>query len=144
MKYLFLVIQLLILHTVYAQNPLEKDPWSKKQLMEPSHLINLLNNNKIKPIILNIGVENNIKGAIKVGAAKHKVNLTKLENEIKKYPKNALIVLYCGCCPFDKCPNIRPAFSILSKNKYKQFYLLHLPHNIRTDYIEKGFPMASN
>lgn len=144
MKYLLLIIQLLIGQSVFAQNPLEKDPWSQKQLMEPAYLMRLLKSGSVKPVILNIGTENEIRGAQHIGGAKDAVNLNKLQQVIDQFPKNTLIVLYCGCCPFGKCPNIRPAFSLLQKNKFRRFYILHLPHNIRTDWIEKGYPLAVN
>ncbi len=144
MKYLFLLLQLAVLQTVYGQSSLEKDPWSKNQLMEPAQLSHLLKASTPKPLILNIGSEKEIKGALHIGSANDKFNMAKLEREISRYPQNKLIVLYCGCCPFNKCPNIHPAFSLLKKKKFNRFHLLNLPHNIRTDWIENGYLMADN
>jgi hypothetical protein len=56
-------------------------------------------------------------------------------------PKDANIVIYCGCCPFVKCPNIRPAFTLLNKMGFKKHKLLNLSHNVKTDWIDKGYPV---
>lgn len=127
-----------------AANPSWKanEPWKDNQLMQPSHLAALLNNPKArKPLIFNIGVVENIKGARNIGAASVQKNLTAFRNELRSIPKNAAIVVYCGCCPFNKCPNIRPAVTVLNKLGYNNTKLLNLATNIKVDWINKGYPM---
>ena len=122
---------------------LEKDPWTKNQLIEPSELMAVLNNPKAaKPLIYNIGVVDNIPGAIAMGGASEKENLEKFRRTIVRLPKNTPVVIYCGCCPFAKCPNIRPAFNAMQAAGLTNGRLLHLPVNIRTDWIGKGYPLA--
>jgi len=50
-------------------------------------------------------------------------------------------VIYCGCCPFDHCPNIRPAYTALNAMGFKKLRVLVLPTNFATDWVDKGFPM---
>jgi alkanesulfonate monooxygenase len=40
----------------------------------------------------------------------------------------------------DRCPNIRPAFSLLNEMKFTHAHLLNLEHNIKTDWVAKGYP----
>ncbi len=122
---------------------LEKDPWTKSQLIEPEELAGILRNPKAdKPLIYNIGVVDDILGAIPMGGASEKANLEKFRKAIATLPKDSEVVIYCGCCPFSRCPNIRPAFRAMQAAGIRDGRLLHLPVNIRTDWISKGYPLA--
>ena len=55
-------------------------------------------------------------------------------------PKNADIVLYCGCCPMDRCPNIRPAYSALRELGFQHVRVLNIPTNMHVDWFGKGYP----
>lgn len=121
---------------------LAKDTWTKSQLMAPASLAALINNPKAsKPVIFNIGVVENIKGARKMGGASEKENLEKFKRALTSIPKTTPVVVYCGCCPFDRCPNIRPAFAALKAAGFKNGKLLNLATNIKTDWISKGYPL---
>lgn len=119
-----------------------KEPWTEKQLLNPSDLAKVLNDaNSKKPILLNIGFGGGIKGTKEIGAAKEKEGIENLKKELSKLPKDADLVIYCGCCPFKDCPNIRPAFNLLNEMKFTNHKLLNLPHNLKVDWIDKGYPM---
>lgn len=49
------------------------------------------------------------------------------------------IVLYCGCCEFKTCPNIRRAYVSLTGLTTRKIKVLFLPVNLRDDWIDKGF-----
>jgi rhodanese-related sulfurtransferase len=55
--------------------------------------------------------------------------------------KDAPIVLYCGCCPWDHCPNIRPAYKALQAAGYKNVKALYLPKSFGEDWAAKGYPV---
>jgi thiosulfate/3-mercaptopyruvate sulfurtransferase len=119
------------------------EPWTQSQLMEPSDLAGILNDTtKKQPIILDIGFFGGIKNSVTIGPVKDNVKLEKLREVLSKYNKDADIVIYCGCCPFKDCPNIRPAFNLLSELKFTNYKLLDLPHNLKTDWADKGYPMS--
>jgi thiosulfate/3-mercaptopyruvate sulfurtransferase len=120
------------------------DPWKPAQLSKPEDLAKILNDHDETndPLILNIGPAGGIKGAILIGPVDEAKGLRILEDKIKSVSRDKTIVLYCGCCPFQNCPNIRPAFSLLTKKGYKNHFLLNLPKNLKADWIDKGFPMA--
>lgn len=121
---------------------LQSNPWTKTQLMEPSVLANMIEKGQ-KIRIYNIGVVEDIKGATHLGAASEKLNVEKLSKALKGLPKNEAIVVYCGCCPMDKCPNIRPAFQLLKDQKFTKAYLLNLTVNLKSEWISKGYPLAT-
>lgn len=118
------------------------DPWTQSQLMEPSELASIINDTtKKQPIILDIGSFGGVKNSLRIGPARDEANLEKLKETLGKYPKDADIVIYCGCCPFMDCPNIRPAFNVLKEMNFANAKLLNLPHNLKTDWADKGYPM---
>lgn len=121
----------------------EPETWKPKQLIEPADLVALMHNSKAeKPIIFNIGVVQNIQGAQNMGAASEKENLKRFQAALQKLPKSTFLVVYCGCCPFEKCPNIRPAFKTLNNLGFNRARLLNLPVNLHTNWISKGYPMG--
>ena len=118
------------------------EPWNSKQIMDPASLaLNLKDPKAPKPVIYNIGPIEQIKGAIKIGPARDKKNLDAMRTQLSKLPKNKEIVIYCGCCPFQRCPNIRPAFELLNELKFTNVKLLNLSTNLNVDWISKGYPM---
>jgi hypothetical protein len=120
----------------------QNEPWSQKQLLEPADLARTISDPSAKqPVIISIGPGAVIKNSIDIGPAKEKANLDKLKQELKKLPKDASIVIYCGCCPFEHCPNVRPAFTLLNEMKFTNHKLLNLEHNIKIDWISKNYPV---
>jgi thiosulfate/3-mercaptopyruvate sulfurtransferase len=58
-----------------------------------------------------------------------------------KAARDKEVIIYCGCCPFRRCPNIRPAFELLKKMKFTNLKLLNLPTGLNEDWIHKGYPL---
>lgn len=120
----------------------DKEPWTWQQLLEPGNLAKVLGDPKFpQPVIYSIGPQAVIENSIDIGPTTQKENLKKLKRELDKLSKDENVIIYCGCCPFDKCPNIRPAFSLLNDMQFKNHKLLNLPRNIKVDWIDKGFPV---
>ena len=125
-------------NTGCAQNPVN---WTPKQLMEPAMLASDINANKDLPLIINVGPAPTIPHSQDIGSTKEKEGQDLLVARLKNIPKDRKIVIYCGCCPFEHCPNVRPAINVLKQLNFTNYYLLNLPHNIKTDWIDKGFPV---
>jgi hypothetical protein len=141
-KLIFTLFLLAVLIIGCSKSGKDKEPWTNDQLMEPSVLASLINNPSQKqPVILDIGNFGGIKNSVRVGPAYLKTNLDKLRETAGKYSKDESIVIYCGCCPFKDCPNIRPAFSLLMEMGFKNAKLLNIPRNLKTDWADKGYPM---
>jgi thiosulfate/3-mercaptopyruvate sulfurtransferase len=118
------------------------EPWTSKDLMEPQTLVSLLGKPKAQqPVIFNIGPVADIKGAINIGSTASKANLDKLSKALAAVPKDKMVVIYCGCCPFRNCPNIRPAFALLKERGYQKAKLLNLKQNLKVDWTDYGYPM---
>ena len=116
--------------------------------MEPAELAGLLKSTEAKPIVLQVGVrvlyeQSHIPGAEYIGAAGKADGLQALRQRAASLPKDRLIVLYCGCCPWTKCPNIRPAFNLLQSLGFKSVKALNIPSNLGADWVDKGYPAAS-
>jgi hypothetical protein len=122
-----------------AQNP---ENWTSKELIAPSALAAALQENKDVPVIFNIGPGAVIPNSIDIGMIKDEKNLVKFKDEISKLPKSTNVVIYCGCCPYAHCPNVRPAIALLQSMRFTNYHLLDLPHNIKTDWIAKGYPVT--
>ncbi|MFI5187435.1 MAG: rhodanese-like domain-containing protein [Chitinophagales bacterium] len=122
----------------------QTEPWRPDQLMEPKDLATIINDSKVsaKPLIINVGPAGLIKDAIDIGPAHEKENFDKLKEFLSKEKKDRQMVIYCGCCPFEHCPNIRPAFKLLNEMKFTNQKLLDLSHNLKADWIDKDYPMA--
>jgi hypothetical protein len=119
------------------------NPWTNSQLIEPAELAANIKAGEAKtPIIFNIGAVEDIKGAIHIGAVNSAENLEKLKEAVAALSKGSPIVIYCGCCPFAKCPNIRPAFIELQKLGFTNVKLLNLATNLKTNWIAKGYPLT--
>ncbi|MCX6155281.1 MAG: rhodanese-like domain-containing protein [Candidatus Kapabacteria bacterium] len=137
---LFIYIIALIAIILSTNEVLSQDPWKSSQLMAPSELNKIINNSKAaKTYIFSIGFQSIIKNSIDIGAGMDKANINKLKLQLKKLPKDANIVIYCGCCPFKNCPNVRPVFNLLNEMGFKNHKLLDLPQNIKVDWIDKGY-----
>lgn len=114
-------------------------------LIQPAELNGLLVSGK-KPTILQTGshtlfTEAHIPGSQYTGAASTPEGLATLETRVAKMAKNAPIVLYCGCCPWGRCPNIRPAYTRLKGLGYTNVKVLYLAQDFGTDWVSKGFPV---
>ncbi len=119
------------------------EPWKPEQLLPPADLAKTLNDPAAgKPLIFSIGPGALIKGSIDIGPARDSVNLDKFKRQLAGISKDREIVIYCGCCPFVHCPNVRPAFTLLNDLRFTRHKLLNLEHNIKTDWIEKGYPVT--
>jgi hypothetical protein len=128
---------------VPIQPTLVSYPWAAAELIEPATLAGTLSAATAQvPLILNIGAVEDIKGATHIGAVSKTDHMTTLISTVTPLPKNTLMVIYCGCCPFTKCPNIRPAFEQLKKMGFTNVKVLDLPVNLQTNWIGKGYPLA--
>jgi thiosulfate/3-mercaptopyruvate sulfurtransferase len=118
------------------------EPWAPNELLAPAELAAQLAGKGPAPAIFDMGPAGTIKGAQKIGPAQEEESLQKLKAALAGLPKDQPVVVYCGCCPFEPCPNIRPAFKLLKAEGFTQPRLLNLAHNLKADWIDPGYPMA--
>ncbi len=137
-KLIILTATVLFTFSLHAQTPVN---WTQEQLMEPSELANIITNKTDSVIIISVGPFNTIPGAIHTGMGGEKKGLEKFKTQLGTIDKNSKIVIYCGCCPFDKCPNVRPAIDVLKEMNFTNYYLLDMPRNIKINWTDKGYPV---
>jgi thiosulfate/3-mercaptopyruvate sulfurtransferase len=133
------LILIIISHLSIAQNPVN---WTKDQLIEPAQLAQIIQKNEALPIVYSIGPGAVIKNSVDIGSVKEPENMQEFKKQLSKLRKDADIVVYCGCCPFEHCPNVRPAVAALKEMKFTNYKLLNLSHNVKTDWLDKGYPTA--
>ena len=136
---IFVLISILAIN-LFTETTKADEPWTAKQLMPPAELNKMLLNPKAPKIyIFSIGYQAIIKNSIDIGPGSDAANRKKLMKQLKKIKKDANIVIYCGCCPFSRCPNVRPVFDMLNNLGFTNHKLLNLPQNIKVDWIDKGY-----
>ena len=118
-------------------------PWKPTELMEAGELNDLIKSNKA-PLVFNIGSVEDIKGALHIGPISEAANLEKFKTALASHKKNTEIVIYCGCCPFGKCPNIRPPYKLLKDLGYTNVKVLNLYVNLRNNWTSEGYPLAKD
>ena len=83
-----------------------------------------------------------IPGSKYSGAASSGEGLAALKKLVANLPRDQEIVIYCGCCPWDQCPNIRPAFQTLKEMGFANLKVLDIPERLGDDWTAKGFPIV--
>jgi thiosulfate/3-mercaptopyruvate sulfurtransferase len=123
-------------------------PWRDSDLLQPAELAARLRSGAPPPKIFYTGFgvlyrSKHIPGAQFTGPAGRQEGLQGLRSAVVKLPRSTEVVIYCGCCPADHCPNIRPAFVMLRELGFEKPKLLWLPTSFLKDWVEKGYPVAS-
>jgi rhodanese-related sulfurtransferase len=114
--------------------------------VEPEQIARLLAaRDRPQPSIIYVGFPSlytgaHITGAILAGPASKPSGIDQLRQVVKDMPHNHPIVIYCGCCPFDKCPNIHPAYSKLQELGFTNVKVVVITTNLHTDWVSKGYP----
>ena len=121
------------------------DSIPRSQLITPEELSKSLQS--AKPLLLGVGphslyAQAHIPGSEYMGAGSSDAGQQKLRERVKSLPKNSAIVLYCGCCPWNNCPNVQPAYEELHALGFRNVKVLYIANNFGTDWVDKGYPVA--
>jgi thiosulfate/3-mercaptopyruvate sulfurtransferase len=123
------------------------DPWTPAEAVQPARFSAELTQEKDPfPTIVYVGAKTlyaggHIPGAVYYGPGSTEQGLRDLKKFASSLPKNSDVVLYCGCCPLEKCPNLRPAFLALRHLGSTRLRVLILPTSFHADWVEKGYPV---
>jgi thiosulfate/3-mercaptopyruvate sulfurtransferase len=116
-------------------------------LIQPADLAALLQSSESpKPLVLQIGfrvlyVQAHIPGSEYVAAGSSPNGIQQLHERVQKVPRNKSIVLYCGCCPWNHCPNVQPAYQELQSMGFTNVKVLYIAHDFGTDWVSHGYPV---
>lgn len=117
------------------------------QLIQPEELNRILQTKgKNKPLIFQVGshmlfAQAHIAGSEYAGAGAQPQGLDQLKTRVAALPRKSSIVIYCGCCPWTRCPNIGAAFNLLHQMGFTNVKALYLANNLGTDWVDKGYPV---
>src|ERR1700676_3816257 len=87
--------------------------WTAMQVLQPAELARTLQSKQAtQPKVLNVGFavlynSKHIPGSVYAGQGSKDEGIAELKEAVAAVPKDSQIVLYCGCCPMDPCPNLR-------------------------------------
>lgn len=121
-------------------------PPGSPELIRPEELAKALLSST-KPTVLNVGprviyVQAHIPGAEYIGPTAKPEGLEKLRARAASLPRDSFLVIYCGCCPWEHCPNIRPAYKELKQMGFTRLKVLYIANSFGSDWVEKGYPTA--
>jgi hypothetical protein len=122
------------------------DPWTTGQTISPADFAKELQRKDPSLKIIYVGVRTlyegaHIPGAMFRGPGSKEEGIADLKKFAATLPKDSKVVIYCGCCPLDRCPNLRPAFSALRDMGFTHLRVLILPISFASDWVEKGYPI---
>lgn len=118
-------------------------------LMKPEDLAVRLQAKGARPTMIQVGRnelyrQRHIAGSIYAGPGNTPAGLNALRAAVASLPRDAEIVIYCGCCPWEHCPNMKPAMRLLSDMGFKRAKALYTPTNLAKDWTDKGYPVESS
>jgi rhodanese-related sulfurtransferase len=117
------------------------------QWLEPEALLHILKSTEEnKPLLLQVGshvlfAQGHIPGSEYVGPGSQVAGLQKLQMRVNSLSRKKLIVLYCGCCPWNRCPNLGTAYATLRQMGFTHVKVLYLANNFGADWAGKGYPV---
>ncbi len=98
-----------------------------------------------QPLLIQVGFKTlfdqaHIPGSEYIGPGADGTGIGQLRKRLTPLKRDAFIVIYCGCCPLDHCPNVRPAESLLTAMGFTNAKMLLMPENFGADWVSKGYP----
>lgn len=81
-----------------------------------------------------------IPGSVYAGMAAHPEGLASLRKVAAGLPRNREVLVYCGCCPWDKCPNVRPAVEELKRMGFTRVKAIYMENGFAKDWVDRGYP----
>jgi thiosulfate/3-mercaptopyruvate sulfurtransferase len=117
-------------------------------LIQPQDLVSILKSTEgPKPLLIQVGfhvlyVQAHIPGSEFIGPASSPEVIRRLRKRLESLPRTQTIVLYCGCCPWNDCPNLKPAYRELGAMGFKSVKLLYIARYFGEDWVAKNYPVA--
>ncbi len=124
-----------------------KEPWGENTV-KPADLVAELatTSGADKPVVVCTAPPflfraGHVPGAVLHGPMTSPAVINDLTVWAQPLPRSSNIVIYCGCCPMEQCPNIRPAYKVLKDLGFTRLRVLVLPDNFATDWVGRGYPI---
>ncbi|MFO1465727.1 MAG: rhodanese-like domain-containing protein [Steroidobacteraceae bacterium] len=99
-----------------------------------------------KPLLLQVGFRKlydqaHIPGSVYAGPAGTPEGIEVLHTALSDVAHDRSVVLYCGCCPWSRCPNVAAAYDELVSQGFTAVKVLYIAENFGADWVEKGYPV---
>jgi len=99
-----------------------------------------------RPLLIYVGfrfpyTQAHIPGSEYFGPAAKQAVVQQLRQHVEGLARSRFIVIYCGCCPWSHCPNVKPAYEALRGLGFTKLKVLYIPDNLGTDWVNKGYPV---
>ena len=127
--------------------PLSATTIPENQQIQAPALVRLLQSrNADRPLLLQVGsrvmfAQAHIPGSVYAGPGSLAAGLQLLETKVASVARGKLIVIYCGCCPWNRCPNMGPAYRRLRELGFTNVKALYTANNFGDDWVAKGYPV---
>jgi len=98
------------------------------------------------PLLIYVGfrlpyTQAHIPGSLFFGPAANQAVVQQLQKHMEALPRDRFTVVYCGCCPWSHCPNVKPAYEALHNLGFRKLKVLYIRDNLGTDWVNKGYPV---
>ena len=126
----------------------DKSSSAAPKLIQPEELARIVQSPQgVRPLIFQVGfrvlyLQAHIPNSEYIGPASEPESLQRLRQRVQGLRHTQYIVVYCGCCPWSKCPNIDPAYKELRALGFRNVKLLYIADNFGKDWVDKGYPVA--
>ncbi len=123
---------------------------TEADLMTPAALVaRLLESRGKPPLVVHVGFHvlyrtRHIPTTVYAGPGNKPEGLEALRKLVAAEPKDREIVIYCGCCPWSHCPNMKPAFALLKQMGFKRAKAVKMDTNFNKDWVSQGYPSESS
>ena len=145
-KSAFIFATIAVFAIVHAAGQVSSIPTTR--LIQPEELVKLLKTSgKDAPLMIQVGshvlfAQAHIPGSEYIGPASGDSGVQQLQKRVQSLPRTKFIVLYCGCCPWGHCPNVKPADDALQALGFNNVKVLYIADNFGTNWVDKGYPVA--
>jgi hypothetical protein len=115
-------------------------------IIQPAELADLLKGGGPQPLVLQVGFKTlydqaHIPDAKYAGPGNRDEGIANLKSQVDSLPRDRALVIYCGCCPWTRCPNIGAAYSALHDMGFTNLKALYIADNFGADWVQKDYPV---
>ena len=124
----------------------EQSPIAAADLINTQDLVKILQSPQgQRPLLIYVGArfpytQAHLPSSEYYGPAANQAAVHQLRKRVEGLARSRFIVIYCGCCPWSHCPNVKPAYEALSNLGFTKLKVLYIPDNLGKDWVNKGYP----
>ncbi len=126
------------------------DSWQSAERITPVELAQTLRTaGTEKPAMFHVGfrvlfAQAHIPGSHYAGPGRDQTGIDALRSAVAALPKTKAIVLYCGCCPWERCPNLEKPWTMLRTAGFTRVKVLYIPKDFGHDWVQKGYAVEAS